>query len=155
MRNLCDLDISIHAPIVGCDLHSFVFSFVIVISIHAPIVGCDSYVVIEKLGSYVISIHAPIVGCDILALWLCKKYSKFQSTHPSWGATVPYIHLLNGSHISIHAPIVGCDQRHLLQCSSLLLFQSTHPSWGATGVLTCSSKYSFNFNPRTHRGVRL
>ena len=60
--------ISIHAPIVGCDIEAetTMGRWTEKISIHAPIVGCD-YIVVEKLGSYVenISIHAPIVGCDM------------------------------------------------------------------------------------------
>ena len=57
----------------------------------------------------------------------------FQSTHPSWGATLM-----------------------LLNFCSISLFQSTHPSWGATlhrSVLP--HLLHMNFNPRTHRGVRL
>ena len=79
---------------------------------------------------------------------------KFQSTHPSWGATLWLIMLSNQEVISIHAPIVGCDQKsknqnpnahyfnprthrgvRLLGDISICLcyrFQSTHPSWGAT-----------------------
>ena len=34
---------------------------------------------------------------------------RFQSTHPSWGATVKYIGDHDKEFISIHAPIVGCD----------------------------------------------
>ena len=80
-------DISIHAPIVGCDISyagykddyslfqsthpswgatfllESIFLIVSKISIHAPIVGCD-LVYKPKSMSLVISIHAPIVGCD-------------------------------------------------------------------------------------------
>ena len=34
-----------------------------------------------------ISIHAPIVGCDIMVSESQKRSARFQSTHPSWGAT--------------------------------------------------------------------
>ena len=57
-----------------------------------------------------ISIHAPIVGCDLTIKEL-----------------ITYI-----SRISIHAPIVGCD-----------------------GGTENAVKVFQNFNPRTHRGVRL
>ena len=82
----------------------------IIISIHAPIVGCDEdYLVLCRIPQ--ISIHAPIVGCDdaealrvtadadnfnprthrgVRPVALVKSLfspSKFQSTHPSWGAT--------------------------------------------------------------------
>ena len=79
--------ISIHAPIVGCDVwfsNSTEFHH---ISIHAPIVGCDLNNSITKLTTTIISIHAPIVGCDNVVS--CHSY------------VVDYI--------SIHAPIVGCD----------------------------------------------
>ena len=101
------------------------------ISIHAPIVGCDGAKVILAYHSY-ISIHAPIVGCD------------------------QGVGFLNSSHliISIHAPIVGCDKIAEHSHCIKTLFQSTHPSWGATAVSFSVSVSSFNFNPRTHRGVR-
>ena len=34
-------NISIHAPIVGCDFKSILCHWLLDISIHAPIVGCD------------------------------------------------------------------------------------------------------------------
>ena len=34
-----------------------------------------------------ISIHAPIVGCDEVIAMSNRIPMKFQSTHPSWGAT--------------------------------------------------------------------
>ena len=82
----------------------------VAISIHAPIVGCDLEVVGNKLRFYdfnprthrgvrhmcnpslgqtlKISIHAPIVGCDSQLIHSIFLQSLFQSTHPSWGATV-------------------------------------------------------------------
>ena len=35
------------------------------ISIHAPIVGCDLLLIKELFYKRYISIHAPIVGCDL------------------------------------------------------------------------------------------
>ena len=102
--------ISIHAPIVGCDIsiemcdttkddfnprthrgvrRSFILlnKYLKFISIHAPIVGCDR-VMRDMVGVYIgISIHAPIVGCDLFE----------------------FPHEFTGDEISIHAPIVGCD----------------------------------------------
>ena len=57
------------------------------ISIHAPIVGCDIAVSRIKMGRNSISIHAPIVGCDKRLKGVSVKSTIFQSTHPSWGAT--------------------------------------------------------------------
>ena len=103
------------------------------ISIHAPIVGCDDHPVSGGVAPSVISIHAPIVGCDpseYLTTVLVQRFQsthpswgatffnivfcfliRFQSTHPSWGATMIIINNINFSVISIHAPIVGCDGR--------------------------------------------
>ena len=74
----------------------------------------------------------PSWGATIFFIRQCQKRLLFQSTHPSWGATFHVLLQLPTLAISIHAPIVGCD----LFPTSLL------------------SKISY-FNPRTHRGVRL
>ena len=82
--------------------------------------------------------------------------SRFQSTHPVWGATLIHgVVLPINDHISIHAPRVGCDATskscfaHRLKISihaprvgcdqvqravntMAKTFQSTHPVWGAT-----------------------
>ena len=102
---------------------------------------------------FIISIHAPIVGCDQCHLRLVlgffdfnprthrgvrpsgnfnrTLFEKFQSTHPSWGAT-NFVEIDNTiAKISIHAPILGCD-----------------------ACLNTSLNCNFYFNPRTHRGVR-
>ena len=101
------------------------------ISIHAPIVGCDEVCICYVEDMFKISIHAPIVGCDLTAQQLSAQNLKFQSTHPSWGATHYWCFLSFKRTISIHAPIVGCDS-----CTRRI-----------------SSRIK-NFNPRTHRGVR-
>ena len=108
---------------------------------------------------------------------LSRTKSKFQSTHPSWGATASasasasfsayisihapivgcdYVVIDNedDQEISIHAPIVGCDTLFKMKQNVLVIFQSTHPSWGATITFTVKANTSSNFNPRTHRGVR-
>ena len=59
------------------------------------------------------------------------SFFKFQSTHPSWGATSWTINDSPQSIISIHAPIVGCDILDEI-----------------------NEIHMYNFNPRTHRGVR-
>ena len=125
--------ISIHAPIVGCDrqrarLLDTTLNFNprthrgvrrskakdeatrIAISIHAPIVGCDRPKIVRAKNSIRISIHAPIVGCDWVTFILVVHPAKFQSTHPSWGATMTQKFDIPWTRpISIHAPIVGCD----------------------------------------------
>ena len=71
------------------------------------------------------------MGCDQKSSVLNTPFVKFQSTHPSWGATF-------SSKFSM----------------MLYQFQSTHPSWGATFFFDYTDPNEFNFNPRTHRGVR-
>ena len=148
------------------------------ISIHAPIVGCDLHQKCTLQYRFQISIHAPIVGCDCKRFAIDWRIDLFQSTHPSWGATMPqFIIRVSPSLISIHAPIVGCDIFQLpepygyflisihapivgcdwynsLIVNGFLQFQSTHPSWGATISFAPAFENVTNFNPRTHRGVR-
>ena len=104
----------------------------ILISIHAPIVGCDIMWGSSKPTAIRISIHAPIVGCDKATHEDSYKFALFQSTHPSWGATYAIIYGFSQDDISIHAPIVGCDLMLPSVSQILGTFQSTHPSWGAT-----------------------
>ena len=102
-----------------------------------------------------ISIHAPRVGSDIGFDGYNGIRTKFQSTLPVWGATIPARILSRYPPISIHAPRVGsdiiynllgfrlrdfnprspCGERptHKSTHSKLKTgFQSTLPVWGAT-----------------------
>ena len=122
--------ISIHAPLVGCDLYDGGWRHTDKISIHAPLVGCDNCELIMTVKQ-MISIHAPLVGCDwwptrqkpmpnyfnprtprgvrpLLGLEPLDEI-EFQSTHPSWGATQLNDAINLRVKISIHAPLVGCD----------------------------------------------
>ena len=47
-RSTFMIDISIHAPIVGCDLKNCEKDYEVEISIHAPIVGCDAIHAVER-----------------------------------------------------------------------------------------------------------
>ncbi len=84
--------------------------------------------------------------------------SRFQSTHPTWGATAMSAYLAAKQAVSIHAPHVGCDILLLSINFSFYVsihaphvgcdlaatvdsyyedtFQSTHPTWGATDLRT-------------------
>ena len=78
----------------------------------------------------------------------------FQSTHPSWGATVKSGHRHKEIAISIHAPIVGCDNDKWRKRSQSIYFNPrTHR--GVRLNVNGSVSASGDFNPRTHRGVRL
>ena len=124
-------EISIHAPIVGCDTiqerkiknpttfqstHpswgatpiSVPIICINTISIHAPIVGCDSDIRSNHLHKYNFNPRTHR-GVRRMAILKSSIIWKFQSTHPSWGATKASLAFLVSSLISIHAPIVGCD----------------------------------------------
>ena len=128
--------------------------------------------------SELISIHAPLAGCDIDDLIPYANNAKFQSTHPSRGATraiwIPHSWrkyfnprapcgarqrqhdaLLRQPLISIHAPHAGRDQLFFPTLLLLSLFQSTRPMRGATQKLQQYGSSTQNFNPRAPCGARL
>ena len=82
------LKISIHAPIVGCDMACFIQQLATLIfqSTHPSWGATQDY--IKELKEEAISIHAPIVGCDEEQKVILLSLTRFQSTHPSWGATL-------------------------------------------------------------------
>ena len=82
-------DISIHAPLAGCDFYAgFSALLELVISIHAPLAGCDAPTSGLAAGFWHISIHAPLAGCDDQVKPVTRVTDAFQSTHPLRGATV-------------------------------------------------------------------
>ena len=126
-----DIDISIHAPLAGCDGRGKRTSgsrpkFQ---STH-PLRGATRFLFVISGWSTFQSTH-PLRG----ATWdeqILTYMLVFQSTHPLRGAT-PLIKKANsGDIISIHAPLAGCDQ-------------APHPK----------ARRSSDFNPRTPCGVRL
>ena len=101
---------------------------------------------------------------------------KFQSTHPSRGATAVVVIYKIAGRISIHAPLTGCDRDSIFSGwwrnyfnprtphgvrqprrpgqRRLPAFQPTHPSRGATPPSKLYRGSFWNFNPRTPHGVR-
>src|SRR5690606_11563237 len=71
-------------------------------------------------------------GVRLICFLTFIMYLKFQSTHPTRGATS--IMLLTSARylISIHAPYTGCDLLLLSELTKSSIFQSTHPTRGAT-----------------------
>ena len=127
--------------------------------------------------SELISIHAPLAGCDIDDLIPYANNAKFQSTHPSRGATraiwIPHSWrkyfnprapcgarqrqhdaLLRQPLISIHAPLAGRDSASMTHFFASPLFQSTRPVRGATGFCTMTGSGLPHFNPRAPCGAR-
>ena len=148
-------DISIHAPIVGCDFMWISDTSFWNISIHAPIVGCDPCSISLSMTSEHFNPRTHRGVRRLCSHSISERETIFQSTHPSWGATTGLGQKYYGMMISIHAPIVGCDPKSfcvvkifciyfnprthrgvrrefISSVCSLVLFQSTHPSWGAT-----------------------
>ena len=148
------VNISIHAPIVGCDVKTG--SNVFTIGYFNPRThrGVRHKAKVNQLLFTTISIHAPIVGCDHNIVYhLLMAFYFNPRTHRGVRRNVfnlfrlipdfnPRTHrgvrpksLKNGfghNMISIHAPIVGCDVVQFIAFLKILKFQSTHPSWGAT-----------------------
>ena len=117
---------------MGCDEYNHPVIRLCVISIHAPIVGCDA-VHCRLLHSIYVNFNPRTHrGVRLFGRPDSPIAIVFQSTHPSWGATISSI-----------------------STQSANKFQSTHPSWGATLFFRTYSVCADDFNPRTHRGVRL
>ena len=161
-------EISIHAPLAGCDLFRPEAAVSLAhfnprtpcgvrpledwrqaaswsISIHAPLAGCDAAQVLV-IGDMCISIHAPLAGCDIgLFEHRQQRGKSFQSTHPLRGATWPLWPERKHHEISIHAPLAGCDWAKVKPGLEKILFQSTHPLRGATfpPFQTCEQVFVF------------
>ena len=124
-------DISIHAPLAGCDATIFLPVYVQSrfqsthplrgattggsnfpvrkkVSIHAPLAGCDQS--LQGIRSiFPISIHAPLAGCD---------------SHSLRGSQMT-------SHFNPRTPC-GVRQRICAEARNGHEFQSTHPLRGAT-----------------------
>ena len=125
-------DISIHAPLAGCDVtQEETFTLPENISIHAPLAGCDCNGTRDARSPCGISIHAPLAGCDVFLPSGCSRFYHFNPRTP-------------------------CGVRHSRRmdrhCKSE--FQSTHPLRGATTYTGTFSGPASNFNPRTPCGVR-
>ncbi len=81
------------------------------ISIHAPLTGCD----LERLSRFCRYPHfnpRTPHGVRQDAAIARMRLRKFQSTHPSRGATFSGSSLLYLRQISIHAPLTGCDGKN-------------------------------------------
>ena len=59
-----------------------------------------------------VSTHALRVGCDKGEYQCLIRKSKFQHTHPVWGATSMFAFDKDGQYVSTHAPHAGCDDYH-------------------------------------------
>ena len=101
-------NISIHAPLAGCDLLSFYWFIFLRISIHAPLAGCDCADVTERSTHEYFNPRTPC-GVRPVKVDEAVEEAKFQSTHPLRGATAVGRAAMEIGVISIHAPLAGCD----------------------------------------------
>ncbi len=103
------------------------------ISIHAPLTGCDLWGEWDAMMSVLFQSTHPSRGATPAPLSAGKKWA-FQSTHPSRGATnqkqTASQRLWNFNPRTPH----GVRQGKKLSGWTSPRFQSTHPSRGATGV---------------------
>ena len=106
------------------------------ISIHAPHTGCDYALLGEIVYSVPISIHAPHTGCDEHTTKIILSQTKFQSTHPTRGATCINARPHGRYLISIHAPHTGCDGVQLLPIDFFVIISIHAPHTGCDARAT-------------------
>ena len=124
------------------------------ISIHAPLAGCDVYGEALKKAIRIFQSTHPLRGATLPSkYWFCWQI--FQSTHPLRGATYN-----SGSRPALRGnfnPRTPCGVRHSNRAfpAARPAFQSTHPLRGATASQKTIQRLTAHFNPRTPCGVRL
>ena len=116
------------------------------ISIHAPLAGCD---LLQKKISFRALNFNPRTPCGVRRTR--TRYpvcvSTFQSTHPLRGATDGVIHFILAADISIHAPLAGCDAQASLGVASSGNFNPRTPC----GVrLVCNNAINARIFISTH-----
>ena len=155
LLKLCNKEISIHAPLTGCDgLTFWAVCQQVNFNPRTPYGMRRSTQAKNQLYSW-ISIHAPLTGCDVRSTLIVWPISIFQSTHPLRDATCTFISIKSSgmyfnprtpygmrhkpmtyaygnANISIHAPLTGCDIRMMATSIIVGKFQSTHPLRDAT-----------------------
>ena len=152
--NYQDEQVSIHAPLTGCDMTAMQKQFEDMGFNPRTPHGVRRLVYTLVRQTRTVSIHAPLTGCDPAKSRLLTRTRSFnprtphgvrpstvrqtiaglvfQSTHPSRGATTAVRQVGKCPTVSIHAPLTGCDSLAFVTCSILN-----------------------SFNPRTPHGVRL
>ena len=126
------------------------------ISIHAPLAGCDAFAGTARVRHDNFNPRTPC-GVRLERMALEWRQDEFQSTHPLRGATWGMSRARTLSAISIHAPLAGCDTLDHARRTAPTdfnprtpcgvrrgsdgagqeerIFQSTHPLRGATAAL--------------------
>ena len=105
---LANIDVSIHAPRVGCD-RLVRSSRSDEVSIHAPRVRCDGILLVVCWSLFLFQFTHPVWGATFCIMQITIVVDEFQFTHPVRGATQTRYTLISYTHVSIHAPRAGCD----------------------------------------------
>ena len=123
------------------------------ISIHAPLAGCDGKVSARTCRRRYFNPRTPC-GVRPTSSHTRATSAIFQSTHPLRGATLPRPNGVQPPVISIHAPLAGCDNLYVPDPYPIVDFNPRTPcgvrlprAYNTRAVIT-------NFNPRTPCGVR-
>ena len=149
------MDISIHAPIVGCDKRrvpsigpELIFqsthpSWGATCRKHADYADCNNFNPRTHRG--VRPLPSPVAVYMLIYFnprthrgvrhWIVnfiRKADVFQSTHPSWGATPSLKQCATNSEFQSTHPSWGATMQNAIELGKAIIFQSTHPSWGAT-----------------------
>ena len=114
------------------------------ISIHAPLAGCDTATSAQHISKFIFQSTHPLRGATTKS-GNTHVIVRFQSTHPLRGATGRWATRDINHLISIHAPLAGCDAEVNADLTSLEAFQSTHPLRGATLAMLLASTRSWEF----------
>ena len=94
-------------------------------------------------------------GVRLLAFVICSiPNRRFQSTHPSRGATRRCPHAPRICQISIHAPLTGCDILLLCPTGKYCPISIHAPLTGCDTSVSGKIARILYFNPRTPHGVR-
>ena len=122
------------------------------ISIHAPLTGCD-HIVVSVPASGSISIHAPLTGCDSAHRAPPQPSPYFNPRTPHGVRHRLLLSFTLILDISIHAPLTGCDPPELDGSVSTEI--SIHaPLTGCDASRQRNFSAGTDFNPRTPHGVR-
>ena len=147
------------------------------VSIHAPRVGCDKLLLLLLKRIKAFQFTHPVWGATSDGADDCRRYASFNSRTPCGVRHLTCNRQVTPQYVSIHAPRVGCDSicRIIKQFRNGFnsrtpcgvrpkmhndiierrMFQFTHPVWGATTDGADDCRCYACFNSRTPCGVRL
>ena len=176
---MCDYyrcgNISIHAPLAGCDVPDDKDTCVVMISIHAPLAGCDMCVcgstawrshfnprtpcgVRQRAGREIRrSVYFnPRTPCGVRRRTPapCVVRCNFNPRTPCGVRQIPNAYFYTLFLISIHAPLAGCDDGSNSYVELPLLISIHAPLAGCDGNENTVPPWRLDFNPRTPCGVR-